>query len=312
MNIEQAYQLILSTEDKFNRLSEGAVTFTREAEFAKQALSDNSYLLRVAQGNPDSLKRAITNVAAVGLSLNPVEKLAYLVPRKKAITLDISYQGLIAIACDIGSIRWALPELVYEKDTFEARGGGLRPNHQYEAFSTDRGRVVGVYCVAKTYDDEYLVTTMPIAEVYSIRDRSEAWKAYQRDPAKKCPWVTDEGEMIKKTCIRRAAKLWPRTDKAKRLETAIAEVDASEAVELNGGGQAATSSEVKTRFDEIRSLLKAMGRPEEKLLNHLPLIHNRAIDSLEELTPSEQDKTVAFLSQYAKPVEVQNEDTKAN
>jgi recombination protein RecT len=59
---------------------------------------------------------------------------------------------------------------------------------------------------------------MPIAKVYDIRDRSEAWKAYKKTTAKKCPWVTDEEEMIKKTCVKQASKYWPKRE---RLDQAI-------------------------------------------------------------------------------------------
>ncbi|WP_322846604.1 recombinase RecT [Pseudomonas sp. B33.4] len=55
-------------------------------------------------------------------------------------------------------------------------------------------------------------------EVIAIRDRSEAWKAYIKDNSKLCPWVTDPGEMTKKTCVKQAYKYWPKTD---RLEKAI-------------------------------------------------------------------------------------------
>ena len=44
-----------------------------------------------------------------------------------------------------------------------------------------------------------------------------AWKAWV-DKKKKCPWVTDEGEMIRKSATKRASKYWPKTD---RLDQAI-------------------------------------------------------------------------------------------
>jgi recombination protein RecT len=63
---------------------------------------------------------------------------------------------------------------------------------------------------------------MSIADVYAIRDRSEAWKAYTQNKSKTCPWVTDEAEMVKKTCVKQAAKYWPRRD---RLDNAVHHVN---------------------------------------------------------------------------------------
>jgi len=89
-----------------------------------------------------------------------------------------------------------------------------------------------VYVVAKTADGDYLTTTMNLAEVHSIRDRSSAWKAWIKSK-KPCPWVTDPGEMIKKTCVKRASKYWPQTP---RLEQAIhfLNTDGGEGIDLTG------------------------------------------------------------------------------
>ena len=87
------------------------------------------------------------------------------------------------------------------------------PAHKFNPFSKDRGPVVGVYVTIKTSHNEYLTHTMTIADALAIRDRSSAWKAN-----KSGPWATDEGEMIKKTCVKQAYKYWPKTD---RLESAI-------------------------------------------------------------------------------------------
>lgn len=194
-----------------------SMDFDREAGFALQILRSNEYLANVARSNRDSLHAAITNVAAIGISLNPAEKLAYLVPRKKAVCLDISYMGLLDIAQSSGAIRWGQAVIVREKDTFELQGIDKEPKHVYQPFG-DRGEIIGVYVVVKTQDGDYLTHCMKLSEVYAIRDRSEAWKAYKADPKKTCPWVTDEPEMIKKTCVKQGSKYWPKRE---RLDAAI-------------------------------------------------------------------------------------------
>jgi recombination protein RecT len=195
----------------FERVSTSAA-FEVEAGFAMQALMASDYIMKVALMNRQSVINAVTNIAAIGISLNPAKKQAYLVPRDGKICLDISYMGLLDLAIDSGSIRWGQAELVYEKDTFELNGVDQPPTHKRDPFAQDRGKFVGVYVVVKTMEGDYLTTTMVIEEVYSIRDRSSAWKAYV-EKKKSCPWVTDEGEMIKKTVIKRAYKTWPKTEK---------------------------------------------------------------------------------------------------
>lgn len=198
-------------------VSDKGIEFEREKGFAVQIITASDYLLKVAMSNKESLKNAVTNVAAIGISLNPASKLAYLVPRKGALCLDISYMGLMHIAQQCGAIQWGQAVLVHEKDKFELQGLDKQPAHTYEPFS-DRGKIIGVYVVVKTDGGDYLTHPMKLSDVYAIRDRSEAWKAYMADNKKKCPWVTDEGEMIKKTCVKQAAKYWPRRD---RLDTAV-------------------------------------------------------------------------------------------
>ena len=194
-----------------------SINFEREAGFAVQVIGANDYALKVAMGNRQSVIDAVTNIAAIGISLNPAKKQAYLVPRKNKICLDISYMGLMDLAMETGSIRWAQAALVYAQDTFALNGLDKPPLHQFNPFSKDRGEVIGVYVVVKTADGEYLTHTMSAADVYAIRDRSESWKS-----GKPGPWNTDPGEMMKKTCVKQAYKYWPKTE---RLEEAIHHLD---------------------------------------------------------------------------------------
>ena len=208
---------IESVRDRFVSMAGNPQTFEREAGFAIQILTASDYAMDIAARNRQSVINAVTNVAAIGVSLNPAKKQAYLVPRDGRICLDISYMGLLDIAIQSGSLLWGQAELVRERDSFELHGFDKPPTHGRNPFSKDRGEIVGVYVVVKTRDGDYLTTCMSIEEVNEIRDRSSAWKAWI-SKKKSCPWVTDEGEMVKKTVIKRAYKTWPKTD---RLDQAV-------------------------------------------------------------------------------------------
>ena len=211
---EQITALVESQRQKFvSVVADKAIEFDREAAFAVQILQGNEYLCSMAMNNQDSLRAAVVNVAAIGISLNPASKLAYLVPREKKVCLDISYMGLMHIAQQSGAIQWGQAVIVRANDTFELRGIDSQPQHTYNPFNKDRGEIIGVYVVVKNDTGDYLTHAMPISEVHAIRNRSEMWKKNQSGP-----WKTDEGEMVKKTCVKQAAKYWPRRD---RLDSAV-------------------------------------------------------------------------------------------
>ena len=230
---------IYAVRETFNScLVDRSINFEREAGFALQVLAGNEYSMRVALNNRQSVVDAIVNVAAIGISLNPAKKQAYLVPRKDKICLDISYMGLMDLAQATGSVKWAQAALVHASDSFTLNGLDKPPTHVFNPFSKDRGEVVGVYCVVKTIDGDYLTHTMTYDECIAIRDRSEAWKSYKAGKAKSPgPWGTDEGEMVKKTCVKQASKYWPTTD---RIDSAIHHLNTE-----NGEGLATIAEEVK-------------------------------------------------------------------
>lgn len=201
-------------------VADNAVLWEKESQFAIQLFQANDYLAKAALGNPTSAQNAIINVAAIGISLNPALKHAYLVPRSskqngKYITnvcLDISYMGLLHLAMESGSILWGQARVVRANDTFEITSLGTEPVHKYNPFAKDRGDIVGAYCTVKTSTGDYLTETMSIDEIYDIRARSESFKKGYG------PWISDLIEMIKKTVVKRANKYWPKVE---RLSNAI-------------------------------------------------------------------------------------------
>jgi recombination protein RecT len=146
-------------------LTNKSINFEREAGFALQILEQSDYAMKLAIGNRQSVVNAVVNIAAIGISLNPAKKQAYLVPRDGKICLDISYMGLIDLAAQDGAVKWAKAELVYETDVFTLNSAGTAPTHTYNPFSKERGAIVGAYCVAKLPDGDYLTETMSLDEI---------------------------------------------------------------------------------------------------------------------------------------------------
>lgn len=212
--MENIIQIVNSAKDQFISVqSDKSLIFEAEAGYAVQALLANDYALKIAIGNKEALIRSIKNISAIGISLNPAKKQAYLVPRNNQICLDISYMGLMDLATATGSILWVQADVVRDKDQFELNTIGKEPTHKHNPFSKDRGEIVGAYVIAKTKDGDYLTDCMSIDEINAIKARSQAVKS-----GKTTPWNTDPVEMYKKTVVKRAYKYWPRND---RLEKAI-------------------------------------------------------------------------------------------
>ncbi|EOG6122147.1 recombinase RecT [Cronobacter malonaticus] len=189
-------------------MTDQTVTWAKESQFAIQLFQKNDFLAKTAINNPTSAQNAIINVAAIGITLNPASKLAYLVPRDGMVCLDISYMGLLHLAQSSGSIKWGQCKLVYANDTYESNGLDKAPTHKYNAFG-DRGEVVGGYCTVKTPDGDYLTEEMSVAEIKAVEATSKA---------KNGPWKTFWEEMARKTIVKRAHKYWPKTP---RLDNAI-------------------------------------------------------------------------------------------
>lgn len=217
---QQQFELIAS-KDKL-------VSWAEESQFAVQLLNKNAMLQQCA---PQSIQESITNVAAIGLSLNPAYGYAYLVPDSiksgqqwvKVCQLRVSFKGLVKIAVDSGAIKFVRAEIVKENDVFTYNGPMAAPVHQMNPFG-DRGKVVGVYCIAKTPDGEILTDIMGVDDINKIR------AAAKQDGV----WAKWFEEMAKKAIIKRASKHWPLGNGADRFNTAVSvvnDIEGSEAIE---------------------------------------------------------------------------------
>jgi phage RecT family recombinase len=201
--------------------------FKREVSFACQILAKNDYLAKSA---PHTIQAAVLNVAQIGLSLNPVLKLAYLVPRWNRgancveCYLEPSYQGLVKLMTDTRSVVNIAAQLIWEGDDVDldmASREKVKSHKPHVLTGRDKGRLMGVYSLATLHDGSREVEVMSAKDVYEIRERSESYKKAKEKPGMTSVWITDEGEMFRKTVIRRHFKYLPKSDAFERVAEAV-------------------------------------------------------------------------------------------
>lgn len=191
-------------------------TFEKELSFAVQHIEKNPVLKKATI---ESNIAAVLNVAQTGLTLNPVQKLAYLVPRSRKVGnnwitethLEPSYMGLCKAVIDSGSADQIYSHPVFEGDEFEVSLGMNmevihKPKYQTKTMTH-------VYMVAKLPEGRTHVEVMTKEDVDEIMRRSESYKAYEAKKIKSCVWVSDYTEMARKTVIRRGIKQLPKTER---------------------------------------------------------------------------------------------------
>jgi recombination protein RecT len=233
---------IASSKERFVELWDDRA-YQAESVFAMQALTKNDYAFKVANNDPASVRNAMINAASTGLTLNPANGYAYLVPRDNKIVLDISYKGLIKIATDAGAVEWARADVVYDTDEFVYRGAAQAPEiNRKNPFAKERGEVVGAYCIAKTSGGDILTEIMDLEEIHKIRSKSTAF--IKGDKGKKGPWEEWFEMMCRKAVIKRAAKTWPYSSRMdKLLESIELANDAEGGYDLEGESVRLVSAE---------------------------------------------------------------------
>lgn len=198
-------QQMLTVRDRFVAVAQSNIDFDKEKSFAMQILNNSDFLLSVAQQNPESLMSAVYNVALTGLTLNPVLKFAYLLPRKKKVILEPSYMGLIKILTDAGVVKSIRAYVVRKADLFSYELG-TQPFIKHVPSGESGGEIIGAYAIAELTEGGTQFEVMTRQEIDIIMNRSESVKAGGGSP-----WKTDYSEMARKTVIRRLYKYLPKT-----------------------------------------------------------------------------------------------------
>lgn len=220
---------LVLTQKSFEPIKQRFINLTKEETFLKEA----SFAIQLANKSPqlqkcsqETVMQSLLNVAQIGLTLNPVFKLAYLIPRWNSVTrsteccLEPSYQGLVKLLTDTGSVKSISVHVVHENDSFEYELG-IEPKITHKPTLRTKGELIAVYAVAHLPNGAVQVEVMGKDEVYLIRERSESYKALLAGKIQSTVWTTDEAEMWRKTVIRRIAKYLPKTERWEKLANAI-------------------------------------------------------------------------------------------
>ena len=185
---------------------------------------------KLRKANPQQLLSEACQVAALGLVTDPQLGEAYLIAdHKGGVQRRIGYRGLIKLAHQAG-VPTIYAEVVCEHDEFDLQSGTSRGITHKPMLKGDRGEPYLYYAVAIDGDGRVDFDYMTLPEIHRIRDtKSDGWKAYKANKIKSTPWATDEGEMAKKTVLRRLLKrVEMSSDKSELLARALEAEDAAE------------------------------------------------------------------------------------
>jgi recombination protein RecT len=187
-----------------------------ELGFAMQLFQSNASLQKC---EPQSILNAVVNVARTSITLNPVMKLAYLIPRKNKCVLEFSYMGLVAMLRDNNCIKSISAHIVYEDEEFDYDIALNTIKHRPKFAKTEQEhksrQKVGCYSVAKLPNNEIVYEFMPMWEIDKVKRMSEG------SSHKFSAWNTWEDEMIKKSVIKRHFKLLISGNPTEALQTAL-------------------------------------------------------------------------------------------
>ena len=169
--------------------------------FSRIALTAMQRTPKLLDCTHTSLFRCLLDLSSMGLE--PDGRKAHLIPYGTEATLVIDYKGLLELVRNSGEVTSIRAETVCANDKFSWENGVIQ--HTVD-WLKPRGEMLAVYAVATLKSGEIQSAVMTNEEVEGIRKRSRS--------GNNGPWVTDPGEMRKKSVLRRLCKLLPLSAEA--------------------------------------------------------------------------------------------------
>lgn len=183
------------------------------ARFARIAYTAVLRQPKLAECDWTSFGLAIMESAALGLEIDSVSGMSYLVPFKGRVQLIVGYRGMVQLAyrhpkvTEVGSVPiFEQDEYVYEE--------GLTPRlkHRPKPGVKTWDTLIACYARARIVGGGHPFRLMFRDEIEEHRARSSSWKHDQASS----PWSTDGIAMAMKTPIRALAKMIPLSPQLQR------------------------------------------------------------------------------------------------
>lgn len=195
----------------------------RELFYVDQIFRQNDSLYKC---EPRTVWQAILNQGAVGLTLNPIMQMAYLIPRKSRCCYDPSYRGLVKLCTDPGGVLVINGGVVHEGDEYEVQEGpggflrihrlDLKPKLTDAEVALIKKRVerpwetvIFAYSIAKLHNGAEDFDITPRWRLKKIWQRCVKSKDKPDSPAKIWP-----EEWMRKTAIAHHTKTLPKSERA--------------------------------------------------------------------------------------------------
>ncbi len=164
---------------------------------------------KLGECDPGSFMTSMITGAQMGIA--PDGRNGYLIPRwnsktnRQECTFMPSYIGLIGLVRKNPEVADIYAETVHAEDVFRITKGLHRDIVHEVDVKKNRGPIIGAYSVISYKDGRASWEFMSREEIESVRARSDSWRAHVAK-GYDTPWKTDEGEMFKKTVLKRLIK----------------------------------------------------------------------------------------------------------
>lgn len=240
----------------------------RAGEFVMQLAVMADKMPDLAKCTTESLVAAMMACVNLDLMPNTPEQDAIVIPyRRKDGSVDAQFQvmvnGLVKLAYRSGQIKTIDSELVFEGDKFDYQLGTdrkLKHKPNLDIDRTDYSKVKFAYCTVKLMNGEIKFEILSRKELDKVRGVSKA----KSDDS---PWNVWPEAMAKKSVVKRASKLLPKSTTDNQLAFAAALDSWSEAGLLRLENGRLTQAEEKESSDNRKERIRKAEEERDGMMN---------------------------------------------